>query len=86
MFNDTLVEDADPRWGWLSTITALIVLTTFVAYVGLALTGTATVGALTQGWFVLYGTTVLGAIAYVFGRETLKTIYQFRNGGFDKKK
>lgn len=76
-----LSEDTDKRWVWLSTIVALLILASLPLFVGLLLLGYTT-ASLGQAWFVLYATAVLMALVYSFGREALRTVYQYRNGGF----
>jgi hypothetical protein len=75
-----LVTGSDPRWKWLSTVCSIVTIVSFVAYVGLVMIGVMSVSALSQGWFILYFTAVLVAVTYVFGRETLEVVAEFREG------
>lgn len=82
MIGKQITRGADPRWVWLSTVAAIVVLISLPTIVVLTVLGMATVATLTQAWFMLYATLCLSAMAYAFGRETLEVVYHFRNGGF----
>jgi len=82
MMDKYLSEDTDKRWVWLSTVVALAILISLPLFVGAMLFGYTAVASIGQAWFVLYSTAVLMALVYSFGREALRTVYQYRNGGF----
>lgn len=75
--NGTTVS-SEVRWKYIGTVLSTITVTSLPSIIMLAGLGIVTLGAITQGWALLYSTVVLMAATWVFGEKTLKAVQQAR--------
>jgi len=70
--DEDITNKKSVRWEYLSSVvTALLALTLCVLLVGGSL-GLLSLGAIPQGWFVLYASALAAAIGWLFGREYIE--------------
>lgn len=76
------------RWKYAGTVIALILIMSLPAAILGGAAGVLALGAISQGWLVLYGTVVLMAATWAFGEETLTAVRRARGKetAADKKK
>lgn len=66
------------RWEFTGTILALFTVTSLPVIIVLAGLGIVSLGAISQGWWVVYTTVVLMAATWTFGEQTLKAVRKAR--------
>lgn len=65
---DTTTND-DVRWKYLaSAVTVVLVVTLAVLLIGASL-GVLSLSAISQGWFILYGSALLTSVVWLYGEE-----------------
>lgn len=78
-YNSTTTS-SERRWKYTGTILALLTVASLPALIILAGLSVVALSPITQGWWLLYGTLVLMAATWTFGRETLQAVYEARGG------
>lgn len=69
--DESLTNTPASRWEWLASLLASAVFITFLGLVVAGATGMASLGAVTQPWFLLLATLVLSAAAYAWGKDMI---------------
>ena len=75
--NGTTV-DSEVRWKYIGTILSAVSVLSLPTIIILAGLGVMALGAISQGWALLYSTVVLMAATWVFGEKTLKAVQKAR--------
>lgn len=64
-----LTADTTTRWEYLSSFITLLLYVTFCALLLGGSLGLLSLGAISQAWFVLYGSALTASTGWLFGRE-----------------
>lgn len=75
---DQYTSNTTVRLKFLASFIALCVLLGFMALVGAAALGKASLGAVTSGWFYLVWLVVLSATGWVFGIDLVKEYGKYK--------
>jgi len=75
---DNYTMSTRTRWEWTGTLLAFAMVLSLPVIVGLTAGGILSIGAISQGWFVLYSTVTLMAATWAFGKETLEAVREAR--------
>lgn len=76
---DNTTKSAKERWEYTGTILSFVTVASLASLITLAGLGIVTLGAVSQGWLFLYGTVVLMAATWTFGKETLEAVQKAKN-------
>jgi uncharacterized paraquat-inducible protein A len=75
---NSTTTNSEMRWRWTGTILAVLTVASLPVFITLAGFGAITLGAISQGWWVMYATVVLMAATWTFGKETLQAVQKAR--------
>lgn len=76
--DESVTSSTKARWTYLGSITALVVISSFIWLLIATAHGKASLDPITQSWFLLFSTVVTAAVGWVFGVDLYKKYKSIR--------